>query len=276
MPTAAASGTFPIAGELEVNRLGFGAMRLTGPGITGPPADVDNARAVLRRAVELGVNHIDTADAYGPDVSEELIAEALHPYPDDLVIATKGGLVRTGERGEWPKDGRPEHLREACEGSLRRLRVDAHRRLLPASPRPRGPLRGVRRRAEGAQGRGQDPPRRGLERERGAAGDRPRHRRHRPRPEPVQPHRPPLAGRARHLRGGGDRVRPVGAARRGRARPGRAGRGDRAQPRRDPAADRPRVAAAHVAGDAADPGDVVARAPRGERRGGGDRARRAS
>ena len=125
MPTAAASGTFPIAGELEVNRLGFGAMRLTGPGITGPPADVDNAHAVLRRAVELGVNHIDTADAYGPDVSEELIAEALHPYPDDLVIATKGGLVRTGEGGVWPKDGRPEHLREACEGSLRRLRVDA-------------------------------------------------------------------------------------------------------------------------------------------------------
>jgi len=125
MPTAAASGTFPIAGELEVNRLGFGAMRLTGPGITGPPADVDNARAVLRRAVELGVNHVDTADAYGPNVSEELIAEALQPYPDDLVIATKGGLVRTGERGEWPKDGRPEHLREACEGSLRRLRVDA-------------------------------------------------------------------------------------------------------------------------------------------------------
>ena len=125
MPTAAASGTFPIAGELEVNRLGFGAMRLTGPGITGPPADVENARAVLRRAVELGVNHIDTADAYGPDVSEELIAEALHPYPDDLVIATKGGLVRTGAGGDWPKDGRPEHLREACEGSLRRLRVEA-------------------------------------------------------------------------------------------------------------------------------------------------------
>jgi pyridoxine 4-dehydrogenase len=125
MPTAAASGTFPIAGELEVNRLGFGAMRLTGPGITGPPADVEGAKAVLRRAVELGVNHIDTADAYGPDVSEELIAEALYPYPDDVVIATKGGLVRTGSgRGEWPKDGRPEHLREACEGSLRRLRVD--------------------------------------------------------------------------------------------------------------------------------------------------------
>jgi aryl-alcohol dehydrogenase-like predicted oxidoreductase len=99
-------------------------MRLTGPGITGRPADEDNARAVLRRAVELGVNHIDTADAYGPFVSEELIAEALHPYPDGLVIATKGGLVRTGEGGDWPQDGRPEHLKQACEGSLKRLRLE--------------------------------------------------------------------------------------------------------------------------------------------------------
>jgi pyridoxine 4-dehydrogenase len=124
MPTATASGTFPLGGDLEVARLGFGAMRLTGPGITGRPADEDAARAVLRRAVELGVNHVDTADAYGPDVNEELIAEALHPYPDDLVIATKGGLVRTGAGGDWPQDGRPQHLREACEGSLKRLRVD--------------------------------------------------------------------------------------------------------------------------------------------------------
>jgi aryl-alcohol dehydrogenase-like predicted oxidoreductase len=124
MPTATASGTFPIAGELEVNRLGFGAMRLSGPEITGLPADVENAKAVLRRAVELGVSHIDTADAYGPYVNEELVAEALYPYPEDLVIATKGGLVRTGASGDWPKDGRPEHLREACEGSLRRLKVD--------------------------------------------------------------------------------------------------------------------------------------------------------
>ena len=124
MPTATASGTFSIAGELEVNRLGFGAMRLTGPGIWGRPDDVANAHAVLRRAVELGVNHVDTADSYGPDASEELIAEALHPYPDDLVIATKGGLVREGPGGDWPKDGRPEHLREACEGSLRRLRLE--------------------------------------------------------------------------------------------------------------------------------------------------------
>jgi pyridoxine 4-dehydrogenase len=124
MPTATASGTFLLGGDLEVRRLGFGAMRLTGPGITGRPHDEDTARAVLRRAIELGVNHVDTADAYGPFVNEELIAEALHPYPDDLAIATKGGLVRTGSGGDWPKDGRPEHLKEACEGSLKRLRVD--------------------------------------------------------------------------------------------------------------------------------------------------------
>jgi aryl-alcohol dehydrogenase-like predicted oxidoreductase len=99
-------------------------MRLTGPGIWGDPADPDECRAVLRRAVELGVNFIDTADSYGPEVSERLIAEALHPYPDDLVIATKGGLVRPGP-GLWEPDGSPEHLRAACEGSLRRLRVEA-------------------------------------------------------------------------------------------------------------------------------------------------------
>jgi aryl-alcohol dehydrogenase-like predicted oxidoreductase len=124
MPTATASGTFAIAGELKVRRLGFGAMRLTGPGIWGRPDDVDTAHAVLRRAVELDVNHIDTADSYGPETSEELIAEALYPYPDDLVIATKGGLVREGPGGDWPKDGRPEHLKAACEGSLKRLRLD--------------------------------------------------------------------------------------------------------------------------------------------------------
>ena len=124
--SAAASGTFALAGELTVHRLGFGAMRLTGPGIWGPPApphDADSARAVLRRAVELGVTFIDTADSYGPHVSEELIAEALCPYPPDLVIATKGGLERTGP-GEWPRNGRPEHLRRACEGSLKRLHVE--------------------------------------------------------------------------------------------------------------------------------------------------------
>jgi aryl-alcohol dehydrogenase-like predicted oxidoreductase len=98
-------------------------MRITGDGIWGQPADRDEAKATLRRAIELGVNFIDTADSYGPDVSETLIAEALHPYPDDLVIATKGGLERTGP-GRWPVNGRPEHLRAACEGSLQRLRLD--------------------------------------------------------------------------------------------------------------------------------------------------------
>ncbi len=120
---AAGAGTIEIGGDLVVNRLGFGAMRITGNGIWGEPRDADQARATLRRAVELGVNFIDTADSYGPEVSERLIAEALYPYPDDLVIATKGGLVRPGP-GRWDPDGRPEHLREACEGSLRRLRLD--------------------------------------------------------------------------------------------------------------------------------------------------------
>ena len=120
---AAAAGTIDIGGDLSVNRMGFGAMRITGDGIWGPPADLDEAKAVLRRAIELGVNFIDTADSYGPHVSEELIAETLHPYPENLVIATKGGLERTGP-GRWPVNGRPKHLIEVCEGSLRRLRLD--------------------------------------------------------------------------------------------------------------------------------------------------------
>ncbi len=120
---AEASGILTIGGDLKVYRLGFGAMRLTGEGIWGPPANKQEAIAVLRRALELGINLIDTADAYGPEVSENLIAEALYPYPKDLVIATKGGLVRPGPY-QWLPDGRPEHLREALEGSLRRLRLD--------------------------------------------------------------------------------------------------------------------------------------------------------
>jgi aryl-alcohol dehydrogenase-like predicted oxidoreductase len=122
-PSAAAAGTIDIGGDLTVNRLGFGAMRITGPGIWGEPPSRDQAIATLRRVVELGVNFIDTADSYGPEVSETLIAEALHPYPDDLVIATKGGLIRPGPN-RWDADGRPEHLREVCEGSLRRLKLD--------------------------------------------------------------------------------------------------------------------------------------------------------
>jgi pyridoxine 4-dehydrogenase len=120
---ASEAGQIDIGGDLTVNRLGFGAMRLTGPGIWGPPADLDVARAVLRRAVELEVNFIDTADSYGPHVSETLIAEALYPYPEDLVIATKGGLERTGPN-QWPVNGRPEHLKSACDGSLQRLRLE--------------------------------------------------------------------------------------------------------------------------------------------------------
>jgi pyridoxine 4-dehydrogenase len=115
--------TFTIGGDLEVHRLGFGAMRITGRGIWGPPDDPEEARRLLRRVVELGIDLIDTADSYGPEVSENLIAETLHPYPDGLVIATKGGLLRSGP-SQWPRDARPEHLREACEGSLRRLRLD--------------------------------------------------------------------------------------------------------------------------------------------------------
>ena len=122
-PPATLSGTVSLGSELTVNRMGFGAMRLTGEGIWGPPKDHGNALAVLRRAVELGVNFIDTADSYGPNVDEELIAEALFPYPKGLVIATKGGWLRPGPN-QWSHDASPQHLREAVEGSLRRLRLE--------------------------------------------------------------------------------------------------------------------------------------------------------
>ena len=117
------SPTWKLGGDLTVNRLGFGAMRITGEGIWGWPADRNNALKVLRRAVELGVNLIDTADAYGPEISELLIAQALYPYPEGLVIATKGGLIRPGP-GQWVPDGRPEHLKQAVDGSLKRLRLE--------------------------------------------------------------------------------------------------------------------------------------------------------
>src|SRR5947208_1243857 len=122
-PGAATDPAFKIGGDLEVNRLGFGAMRITGEGIWGWPPDRANALKVLKRAVELGVNLIDTADAYGPETSELLIAEALHPYPKGLVIATKGGLTRPGP-GQWVPNGRPEHLKQAVEASLKRLRLE--------------------------------------------------------------------------------------------------------------------------------------------------------
>ena len=121
--SAAKSGTFTIGGDLPVHRLGFGAMRITGDGVWGPPRDRDEAIRVLKRTIELDINLIDTAESYGPHVSEELIAAALHPYPKGLVIATKGGLDRTGPN-EWPVDGRPERLREELEGSLKRLKLE--------------------------------------------------------------------------------------------------------------------------------------------------------
>lgn len=121
--SAAQSGTFRIGGDLPVHRLGFGAMRITGDGIWGPPKDRQEALRVLRRGIELGVNLIDTAEAYGPYVSEELIAEALYPYPKDLVIATKGGFDRPGA-DQWTQNGHPERLRQALDGSLRRLRLE--------------------------------------------------------------------------------------------------------------------------------------------------------
>jgi pyridoxine 4-dehydrogenase len=133
------TATFTIGGDLEVRRVGFGAMRITGDGIWGPPDDPDAARRLLRWVVELGVNLIDTADSYGPEVSEDLIAEALHPYPDDLVIATKGGLRRTGP-GQWPRDAHPDRLKECCEGSLRRLRVDRIDLYQLHAPDPKVPL----------------------------------------------------------------------------------------------------------------------------------------
>jgi aryl-alcohol dehydrogenase-like predicted oxidoreductase len=117
------AGTFEIGGDLGVDRLGFGAMRITGPGIWGPPADRERAVRVLRRALELGITLIDTADSYGPEVSEELIAEALHPYPAGVVIATKGGLTRSGP-GAWHPDCRPERLKACCDASLQRLKLE--------------------------------------------------------------------------------------------------------------------------------------------------------
>src|SRR5690349_6404720 len=133
--SASSAGTVNLGGELTVNRLGYGAMRITGSGVWGPPKDRAEALRVLKRAVELGINLIDTADSYGPEVSEELIAEALHPYPEDLVIATKGGL-----RGPRPHDARPQRLRECCEASLRRLRMERIDLYQLHAPDPEVPL----------------------------------------------------------------------------------------------------------------------------------------
>lgn len=136
---AALAGTIEIGGDLTVNRFGFGAMRLTGEGIWGEPADREECQRVLRRVIDLGINFIDTADSYGPEVSERLIGETLYPYPNDLVIATKAGLTRPGP-GQWVPNGRPEYLRKQVEGSLRRLRVDELDILQLHRPDPKVPL----------------------------------------------------------------------------------------------------------------------------------------
>ena len=149
---AKASGTYRIGGDLPVDRLGYGAMQLTGPGVWGDPQDPAEAVRVLRRAVELGVTFIDTADSYGPFVSEQLIREALHPYADDLVIATKAGLTRAGP-DDWRPVGRPEYLRQQCELSLRHLGVEQHRPLPAAPHRPEGAARRPARRAGAAAAR---------------------------------------------------------------------------------------------------------------------------
>ena len=134
MATENQSNTFKL-GDLNVHRLGYGAMRLTGDGVWGRPQDVEAAHRVLHRALELGIDFIDTADAYGPDVNEEIIAEALHPYPENLVIATKGGLTRSGP-GEWHPNGRPKHLRQALRGQPQAPESRHHRPLPVSPPRP--------------------------------------------------------------------------------------------------------------------------------------------
>ena len=228
---ATASGTFSFGGDLEVVRLGYGAMRITGPGIWGPPADHDEALRVLRRAVELGINFIDTADSYGPDVSEELIAEALHPYADDLVIATKAGLTRQGP-DRWTALGQPAYLRQQCELSLRRLGVDRIDLFQLHRIDPDVPVADQVGELKAAAGRGQDPPHRPLRGLRRRADGGPAGRR---RSSSVQNKFSlgdrAVAGAARPLRRRGHRVHPLA--------PGR-----RPDVRRRPAAE---VAAAHDA-----------------------------
>ncbi len=266
VPDAAASGTYVLGGaggDPVVNRLGFGAMRLTGRGILGEPEDPEEARRVLRRAVELGVNFIDTADSYGPEVSERLISEALHPYPEDLVIATKGGYTRPN--GRWVPDGRPEHLREACEGSLRRLgvdRIDLYQLHAPdpevpfedsvwalAQLRDEGKIRHVGLSNVGV---------RALE----SAIDIV--------PVVSVQNRYNLTHRsseAAGLRAGGGRVHTLVPTRHGQAGEARrAARRDRRQTRSHPLAGSARVAARTFVRDAAHPWHLVGRAPGGERR----------
>ena len=211
------SKTFSIGGDLTVNRLGFGAMRITGSGIWGWPPDRENAKKVLRRAIELGVNLIDTADAYGPETSELLIAEALHPYPQGLVIATKGGLTRPGQ-GAWVPNCRPEYLSQCVDKSLKRLklqRIDLYQ--LHTVDR-KVPIEDSVGALKKATGRRENPAHRIIERL--GEGDRASEEScaDRERPEPLQPDRPRLAGRARLLREREDGIFALGANWRKRAK----------------------------------------------------------
>ncbi len=206
--SAAGSGTISLGGELTVNRLGFGAMRLTGDGIWGPPKDRATAIAVLRRAIELGVNFIDTADSYGPYVSEELIADALAPYPKDLVIATKGGWNRPGPN-QWTHDASPAHLREAVEGSLKRLRLDRIDVYQLHVPDPAVPLAASIETLANMQSEGQDPVSRIVECHGRAHRARSEDRPDRIGPEPVQFCRSRMGQCRRLLRAQQNRVHPV-------------------------------------------------------------------
>ena len=205
---AVQSGSFSIGGDLPVHRLGFGAMRITGKGVWGPPENHDEAIRVLRRCVELGINLIDTADSYGPDVSERLIAEALHPYPNGLVIATKAGFRRPGP-DQWKEDGTPEHLRGRVEGSLQRLRLERIDLLQLHRIDPKVALEdqvgALARLQEEGKIRHIGFSEVSVEQIRGGATDR----RRRLGTESVQPDEPEERGRARVLRGRGDRVHSV-------------------------------------------------------------------
>ncbi len=260
---ASISGTFEIAGR-SVHRLGFGAMRLTGQGIWGEPADRAECVRVVRRAVELGVDLIDTADSYGPHVSEEIIAEALHPYPEQVLVATKAGLTRHGP-DVWAAVGRPGVPAPAVRDEPAPAAARPHRSVPAAPDRQEGaggrPDRGSRRAARRGQDRRHRPVR-GLDRaaRRGPGDHRDRHR-----PEPLQPHRPQVRGRPRLLHPRGDRLHPV-VPHRGR-RPGQAGRPggrDREAARGDRRPGGAGLAAGPRPGGAADPGYVQRRAPRGE------------
>ena len=267
--SAAHAGTIALGGDLTVARLGFGAMRITGEGVWGDPPDRDRAKATLRRALELGITFVDTADSYGPEVSETLIAEALYPYPDDLVIATKGGLVRPGP-GKWEPDGRPEYLREVCEGSLRRLRLDQIPLYQFHRPDPKVPV------AESV----------GALAELKAAGKirhigvsnfsgQQLHEAQGITPIVSVQNRYNAADRSSDsvvdlCEQEGLVFLPWAPIQQSDANHG--GRGRRPAARRDAAPDRDRLAAGAVAGDAADSRHRIARPPRGERGRGGHRA----